>query len=118
MAGTGLVRRSTGRPALLVLTVGLFILPVSLCGSADASAAKGGQIESDSAAKQAPGGAKLDSSTMRFPRVFNAQTMRIVGKEDIVSSSYAAFIPAARPAYDARMDSSLPLARRINKGYR
>jgi len=41
-----------------------------------------------------------------------------VGKEDAVSDGYAAFIPAARPAYDARKDVSLPLARRINAGYR
>lgn len=64
------------------------------------------------------GGAAPGSGLARFPRFFNAKTMRVVGKEDAVSDGYAAFIPAARPAYDARKDVSLPLARRINAGYR
>ena len=63
-------------------------------------------------------GGAAGSGLARFPRFFNAKTMRVVGKEDAVSDGYAAFIPAARPAYDARKDVSLPLARRINAGYR
>lgn len=60
-----------------------------------------------------------DEGSARFPRFFNAKTMRVVGKEDAIpTDGYAAFIPAARPTYDARMDVSLPLARRINAGYR
>jgi len=74
-------------------------------------AAEGGRAP-DAADKPgaAPGG--------QFPRFFNAKTMRTVGAEDDISHGYAAFIPAARPTYDARMDVSLPLARRINAGYR
>lgn len=74
-------------------------------------AAEGGRAPgSADKPEAAPGG--------QFPRFFSAQTMRTVGAEDDVSHGYAAFIPAGRPAYDARMDASLPLARRINAGYR
>ena len=63
-------------------------------------------------------GAAAGGAAEKFPRFFNAKTMRVVSADDDASYGYAAFIPAARPAYDARMDASLPLARRINAGYR
>lgn len=62
--------------------------------------------------------AAVGGTAGKFPRFFNAKTMRVISKDDDASYGYAAFIPAARPAYDARMDASLPLARRINAGYR
>ena len=88
---------------LLILSLLALLLPSSLGGSADAG---------DSNGDGGPQGLE------RFPRFFNPKTMREVVKDDALSFGYAAFIPAARPAYDARMDVSLPLARRINAGYR
>ena len=100
-AQRGTCRRAAAcsrKAGLLALALMLLLVPAS-CGS-------------DEAVLEDEGGA-------RFPRFFNAKTMRVVGKEDeIPTDGYAAFIPAARPTYDARMDVSLPLARRINAGYR
>lgn len=100
-ARRGTCRRAAAcsrKAVLLSLSLILLLVPAS-CGS-------------DEAVHQDEGGA-------RFPRFFNAKTMRVVGKEDAIpTDGYAAFIPAARPSYDARMDVSLPLARRINAGYR
>ena len=97
-----------GQP-LIVLALCALVLPSSLGGSTD-SVAK----ESDA---REPGGEAAGDGLTRFPRFFNAKTMRVVKKDDSISYGYAAFIPAARPTYDARMDASLPLARRINAGY-
>lgn len=94
------------RSKMLAPVLLLALLPGSLGGSAD-------QIEESGKAIEECGGG-LGS----FPRFFNPKTMRRVEKDDSISYGYAAFIPAARPTYDARMDVSLPLARRINAGYR
>jgi len=104
----------------MVLALGALLLPTSLGGSADSHAQTGEKGDEDAPASNdgAAAGAATGGGLARFPRFFNDKKMRVVGKEDIVSSGYAAFIPAARPAYDARMDASLPLARRINAGYR
>ena len=99
-ARRGTCRRAAAcsrKSGLLALSLMLLLVPAS-CGSDEAVQDEGGA---------------------RFPRFFNAKTMRVVGKEDAIpTDGYAAFIPAARPTYDARMDVSLPLARRINAGYR
>ena len=100
------------RVGFLVVALVALLLPASLGGSAD-PAAQPESCDEAGAQASAPGG-----GLARFPRFFNAKTMRVVPKEDSISDGYAAFIPAARPAYDARMDPSLPLARRINAGYR
>ena len=99
------------RAQALALGLGLLLLPLSLGESADVggSGVRDGREDGVEAAG-APAG------LARFPRFFNSRTMRVTQKDDPITHGYAAFIPAARPAYDARLDSSLPLARRINAG--